>query len=730
MKRKELLKLRTLEATPTMMKLAAEDTPRQIHVDEWGYDRIAMTCKYELFLRGQVEQGILKVALFSPEHLRAGGRKPAYTIFFDRESRQFITFQYELQKWSESKLDILKWSTKSYRNATQWISNRESAIVQNYLGTKDGSYSSLEQYQKDIRAEQLRARHRRETDPWDADLQQTPDLPKNWNRWVTKVGIPEHFIYYQYSRKGTTEGYCTYCEKEVPVHNPRHNKPGRCPCCRHQITFKSIGKAGRVFTKTHSIYLMQKCRDGMMIRLFRAYRCFPKGEYRTPFQSIIEVNRSIYTAEGTLLNTYHWGNYKGECIRWIEGHICNASGFYYNPAYYIDFDGTIYGYTLPQLLRQGLGHTGFMEFWASKGHHKIDPEWYLEKLEQVPQLEQVIKANLPQMVSEIMKNASSAKAILHTEETSLTRALAIDTQELKRLRRNNGGLEFLKWLQLEKSTGKPISDEDILWLCHENIQLHSVAFVSDRMTIPQICHYIRRQMQQEKMSSWLVLTTWADYLSMAKAFHYDVMDEIVYRPTKLRLRHDELALRSKEKDIAIQAGEVLQKFPHVDEICQSLKEKFSYTGEKYMIVAPENVMAIIKEGNTLHHCIANSDRYWDRIETNESYLLFLRKTAEPSQAYYTLEVEPNGTVRQIRTYYDRQNAEDIDATRAFLQEWQSVVAKRLTEVDRRKARRSRDLREQEFVQMRNDQVKICTGDLAGQLLVDVLTADLMENQAA
>ncbi len=250
------------------------------------------------------------------------------------------------------------------------------------------------------------------------------------------------------------------------------------------------------------------------------------------------------------------------------------------------------------------------------------------------------------------------------------------------------------------------------------------------MTIPQICHYIRRNMQQEQMSCNEVLTIWADYLSMANAFHYDVTDEIIYRPTKLRLRHDELALRSKEKDIIIQAGAVFQKFPHVDEICQSLQEKFSYIGEQYMIVPPENVMAIIKEGNTLHHCIANSDRYWDRTETHESYLLFLRKTEEPTKSYYTLEVEPNGTIRQIRTYYDRQNAEDIDATRAFLQEWQSIIAQRLTEVDRNKAQRSRVLREQEFVQMREDQVTICTGDLAGQLLVDVLTADLMENQAA
>lgn len=726
MKRKELLKLHKLEATPAMMKLAAEDVPHEIHIHEWGYDHLATTCKYELFLRSQVEQGILKVALFYPEHLRAGGRKPAYTIFFDRKSRRFITFQHELQKWSDSKLDRLDWRKKHYRNATQWISTKDSTIVQNYLGIKDGSYASIKAYQMDIRKDELNARHRKETDPWDADLAQTPALPKNWDKWIAKVGIPEHFIFYQYTRKGATSGYCTYCEKEVPIRNPRHNKEGRCPCCRHKITLKSIGKAGRVFTKRYFLYLLQPCHDGMIVRLFTAERGYPAGNYFHPFQNVSEIRRTICSQEGKPLRAYYWGDYKHAAFRWISCKIAyqHTYNYYYN---YYNYDGLVYGYTMPYLTKTILHRTGFTEYWLQK--KKVDPEWYLVRLQQLPQLELIVKAGLLQLADECMENLYDFQKQI-CNDTSLMKSLGINAQGLKRLRRNNGGMAFHKWLQYEKATCKPIPDQEIQWLCKEKIGPEQVKFITDRMTIPQICHYIRRNMQREQMSCNEVLITWADYLSMANAFHYDVMDEIVYRPTKLRLRHNELVLRSKEKDIAIQAGEVLQKFPHVDEICQSLHEKFSYTGEKYMIVAPENVMAIIKEGNTLHHCIANSDRYWDRMETHESYLLFLRKTEEPAQAYYTLEVEPNGTVRQIRTYYDRQNAEDIDAARAFLQEWQRVVAKRLTEADRGKAQRSRNLREQEFVQMRNDQVTICTGDLAGQLLVDVLTADLMENQAA
>ena len=42
---------------------------------------------------------------------------------------------------------------------------------------------------------------------------------------------------------------------------------------------------------------------------------------------------------------------------------------------------------------------------------------------------------------------------------------------------------------------------------------------------------------------------------------------------------------------------------------------------------------------------SNADRYWDRLERKESYVFFLRRTNNIEQSYYTLEVEPGGTIR-------------------------------------------------------------------------------------
>ena len=107
--------------------------------------------------------------------------------------------------------------------------------------------------------------------------------------------------------------------------------------------------------------------------------------------------------------------------------------------------------------------------------------------------------------------------------------------------------------------------------------------------------------------------------------------------------------------------------------------------------------------------------------------MFLRRTNEPGDPYYTLEIEPDGTVRQKRTLFDRQY-EDIEQASEFLLKWQKAITARLTRRDLKLAARSRELRKEEFIQMQKDRVIIHTGHLAGCLLADVLLADLMENK--
>ena len=224
MKKRALMALPKLTATDEMKKIATSDLPRKEKTD-YGYVR--EVCEYYTYLRCIKQDGILKVAFFFPEHLRLDGSNPAYEVYLDKEKRQFITYNSLIQKWSESKLDRLDWKRQYWYTKAYWISDEDETSIQAYLNINKKAVEAIRQFQRDVRDEQLEQRHRRETDPWDKDMEQVPELPKDWSRWVDKVAIRQNYIYYHYKKGGAKTGYCTYCEKEVPIKvHPHHNQQG------------------------------------------------------------------------------------------------------------------------------------------------------------------------------------------------------------------------------------------------------------------------------------------------------------------------------------------------------------------------------------------------------------------------------------------------------------------------------------------------------------------------
>ena len=711
MKRKELEKLPVLRATTAMLK-QAENEP----MIESGYFRKELRYEHEHYARCKQFDRILKVAIYLTKNLAAGGRKPVYELFLDYDAQDFLTYSFMEKKWRTAMLRNLP--QQGFGISDAQISSRDSAVISQYLHSKWGAIAAIREFQEGIREKQLLARHKKETDPWDAAMALVPPLPKDWDRWVSKVGVERNYMFYRYQRGGAKTGYCSYCDREVPIRKPKHNAFTRCPRCRKSVQFKSFGKMGWLRTGRNIMYLMQPYPGGFVIREFWAERSYSKKTYRNVEAFCHEFRRAIFDAGTNPTQAFYWGVYKQRASRWIKG--CNCSiGYMGNES------GRVYGKTIPYLAKTCLQWTGLPELIHA--NMKTDPEKYLVVLKKMPDLEQLAKAGLFRLAVECTQDYYGMERIFQRApvQKGLAPKLGLNRLELARLRKNQGGRAFLEWLQFEKQAGGPISDFAIQWMCKEHIDPQQLQFIADRMRYGQIQHYLNRQMQELNLSSERVIELWRDYLSMAFRFGYDTNDPIVYRVRKLQQRHDELAARGEEKQLTLRAGELLQTYPHIEQNLQAIREKFSFADEQFQLQVPNSLEDILKESQTLFICIANSDTYWERIERKESYLLFVRKASAPDTSYYTVEAEPNGTVRQVRTVYNRQN-DDIGEVRAFLKIWQKQLAKRLTQKDKQLAADSHELRVKELVQLRNDQITVHTGDLAGCLLVDVLTEDLME----
>lgn len=232
-----------------------------------------------------------------------------------------------------------------------------------------------------------------------------------------------------------------------------------------------------------------------------------------------------------------------------------------------------------------------------------------------------------------------------------------------------------------------------------------------------------------------VASDWIDYLDMAQNDGMNMTLENVRYPLDLKRRHDELVQRrykiARTKSVKNMAHQIekeaadLEGKYSVEQVMRKIKKTYEYDGEKYIIRVPEGAKDILEENRFLDHCIQRGTRYFERIATRESYILFLRQKSDPNTPWYTLEVEPGGTIRQKRSYNNEQYA-DLEDVKPFLAEWQQVVQQRMNAAEIGFAEKSRAARMREFDELKEKGSVIRTGSHAGQLLVDELMRDLME----
>lgn len=345
-----------------------------------------------------------------------------------------------------------------------------------------------------------------------------------------------------------------------------------------------------------------------------------------------------------------------------------------------------------------------------------------------PSMEYLLKGRFWKLAKEII---NSGVFMASKEAGSIPEALRIDKQRCNRLRQINGGHKELEWLRYEQKTGYKVSADDLSYFVKHAISpdetYRGTRAMLSRIPSPAVFrHYLEKQSRMSNNTPLQTVDLYTDYIRMAEEQGLNLASEIFYKPRDLAAAHDECVRVAHSNEYKKAAQKVITKFPMVPGVLESIRDKYTYSNGQYAIVVPAGVEDIIAEGRALGHCIDTTDRYFDRIQQHVTYLVFLRRANSCRTSWYTLEIEPGGTVRQQRTTGNRQNKEDTDAYMPFIREWQRVVRERISEEDKALAAKSREIRIAEYRELREKKETVRNGLLQGRLLVDVLEADLVE----
>lgn len=316
---------------------------------------------------------------------------------------------------------------------------------------------------------------------------------------------------------------------------------------------------------------------------------------------------------------------------------------------------------------------------------QTDPWRLSNAIKNYPALEILIKQGMIRMALDIMDSEDI--------NTELERLKCLPKPQRERLKKADGGL---KGWELLKRFPK-ITDENLKEFCK----------IKSEFKAENILRFLDRGLNMNHLFTlWKktggikeeTIAKYNDYLEMAESLGSNICDEIIYRDKKWRQRHDiylaELnrirGEEEKEKKAAIE-----DKWKGIKRDYERNRKLFGWEKNGYCIMVPKSAADINKEGRLQHHCVGAQDQYKTKMATRKSYIVFLRKTDNPTKPYYTIEVSETRVI-QFYAAYDRQP--DKETVQKILGQWMDQVRKNFTKLHKKEkaCATSHELKEKVF----------------------------------
>lgn len=177
-------------------------------------------------------------------------------------------------------------------------------------------------------------------------------------------------------------------------------------------------------------------------------------------------------------------------------------------------------------------------------------------------------------------------------------------------------------------------------------------------TLARLKEYLENVKDYQCIDYRHTITIFADYLRMASRLGYNLNSKNILYPSSLK----------KEHDIATFSYNAIKEEMDLKEFQESVNsyKRLEYEEEKkdgLMVIAPEKPEDVIGEGKSLHHCVAS---YVSRVKDRRSQIMFIRHKETPDESYYTVEINTDEVIIQVRGLQNQLPGNDV---KKFISEW-------------------------------------------------------------
>ncbi|MDO4272688.1 MAG: PcfJ domain-containing protein [Eubacteriales bacterium] len=551
------------------------------------------------------------------------------------DGKNFATYLFCRQTWTSGGIYYAMYGEPGFYCHPRITMDPESTRLAEEHGVKAwcGSAGSdcLYRLEEEIRQEKRDREYDNRKNRINARVGKRKPLPKDWEKWLgSTVFKTERYLFYD--SKARNHGHCAYCNSDVALDGrQKHNGNGKCPGCGSRIQYKAQGRTRTMKNTKQAIYL-RPVQDGFLTRYFKIDKMSsPEGErYKTTEQVV-----TTYNGKRTFYDYNLGAGWSGES--WHDAKDASFSAWQEK------------GYLYTRNVKKALKGTRFqyapVDIWAKHEQREIELCRFLQKFERSPFLEYFIKARLFNLTNDYVRDCEVWEGKTPQE------ILGIDSQQIRELIREDGNKKYLDLLKIEKNQGKRLSEEEKSYIASSEIKVEFMVRLTNYTSVIRIKNYIQKNKSYSNMGERE--THWTDYIDMAAALDWDLEKDTILFPRDLERRHSEASTLINKQKFKERCEAVDAKYTRIPKLKKTLKQKYGYEDENFIILVPEKASDFVIEGANLNHCVGRSDVYIESHNNSRTFILFLRKKGREDIPFYTLEIKGNG-IKQYYGYHDKQ----------------------------------------------------------------------------
>lgn len=302
---------------------------------------------------------------------------------------------------------------------------------------------------------------------------------------------------------------------------------------------------------------------------------------------------------------------------------------------------------------------------------------YMLRYIETPQIEMLVKMQLFGIVRELVEHGYGI--VGNRSAKSPDAFLGIRKDKVKFLISKKGDEDILRILKMEKRMEKNWTEEQIVKLAEIGAEQDSLNLALQYMTIQKMLNTIEKyagceygtQCSHAMERLRHTATTYFDYLSMRAQLGYDLTNTVYQKPKNLELAHNKMAaeINKEEQDKKIKEKE--ERFPLIRKNYRSLRKRYLYEDENFIIRPARSAEEIIMEGRILHHCVGG-DAYLKNHNEGKRIILMLRFKDRQNIPYITVEIDA-GRIRIVQWYGANNNKPDKEHMGRWLDAYTTML---------------------------------------------------------